>query len=216
MSHLRKGYVPCHYVLPPCHMCRMSNFRNTHVVLSLLGVKGRYYEWDGGEWRIGWLRLRVMTETQSDDRDSEWWPRLRVMTETQSDDRDSEWWPRLRVMTETQSDDRDSEWWPRLRVMTETQSEATLKNNSVSCRPAGWVYFTDLPGRIFFFFFFFFWKIMIFQPFFVRFSNGFHHFTQKDPCITLGKKYFGKKKNFPAARVFFICLTRSTGNRLFI
>ena len=43
---LRKGYVPCHYIAtPPCRlspspMSHISNLRNGHVSLWILGVKG--------------------------------------------------------------------------------------------------------------------------------------------------------------------------------
>ena len=42
-----------------------------------------------------------------------------------------------------------------------------------------WDYFTALPGRIFVVVVVV--VIKIFQPFFVRFSNGFHHCIQNDP-----------------------------------
>ena len=45
MSNLRNDYVPCHYISKPhvaCHYvpCPMSNLRNYHVALSILGVRG--------------------------------------------------------------------------------------------------------------------------------------------------------------------------------
>ena len=52
--------------------------------------------------------------------------------------------------------------------------EATLKNNSVSGRAPGGVYFMDLPGRFFCFFLFFF----NFQYFI---HNDFHYFIKNDP-----------------------------------
>ena len=45
-----------------------------------------------------------------------------------------------------------------------------------------------------------------------RFSNGFHHFTQKDPCITLGKIYFGK---FFISRFLFASAGRQETDFLF-
>ena len=44
MSNSRNDYVPFYYIFSPhvsCHyvLCRMSNLRNAHVALSILGVK---------------------------------------------------------------------------------------------------------------------------------------------------------------------------------
>ena len=92
---------------------------------------------------------------------------------------------------------------------------ATHKNNFVSGRPAGWLYFTALPGPIFFFFFSF-GKLIIFESILVRFSNGLHHYDRNYSAIIVRLFFFfGKKKEFPAARVTLYILTRSTGNRLY-
>ena len=37
VSILRKGFVPCHYILNPQVVCHMSNLRNVHVALSIQG-----------------------------------------------------------------------------------------------------------------------------------------------------------------------------------
>ena len=58
MSNLRNDYVPCHYIFSPrvaCHLalCHMSNLRNAHVALSVLGVWGHVHArhvYDVGGW----------------------------------------------------------------------------------------------------------------------------------------------------------------------